>query len=439
MTLHFDDMLDLALERQLDGAALPDILRDFPDKAEDLGRLLPVTAVLAALPPAPLPAAAARQADRQAFLAEVEQMTETAVSPAPVARLKGWIVATLPWSSHQKTDKDKENYLMSSLILKAALALVLFFGAAGGTAAAAADSLPGSPVYPLKIALEDTQLAMAGTGETAVALHTDLAAERLHEMEQLALADHVPADATLERLQYHLDAALNLAAQLPEQTMSGALLQIQEMVQTRTRAMDQVQAQAPAAPQAALTQAQTMLQNAGELAAAGLQDPQTFRHRNTINRPSDAPIQPEMTPHPGGIFTPTLTITPSVTISATQPVTTPLRLGPCASGDCGTPQGNGPYGPGRNGPQPEETAVSPGPGAPQGEPTPGTPGDCSNCGDGNQYGPQPEDSGNGAGMPGGSPDGVPVGGQSQNGPQYQAPDASSSTSSHSASGGGSGK
>ena len=258
MTDQFDTTLDLALERQLNGEAMANILQDYPDKAEVLGRLLPVTAVLTTLPSVPLPDPATRQADRAAFLAEVDHLPQTAVSPTPLARLNGWIVATIPWLGH-KTTRRKEKNMMSSLILKAALALTILFGVAGGAAITAADSLPDSPMYPVKLAMEDVQLAMVGDTETAVSLHTDFAAERLREMEQLALADQVPDEATLSRLQYHLESALDLAAQLPKQTMAGALLQIQEMVQTRTRTMEQVQAQAPEPPQAALTRARFKL------------------------------------------------------------------------------------------------------------------------------------------------------------------------------------
>jgi len=432
MTQHFNDTLDAALERQRQGEPTAVILPDYPDQAEDLARLLPVTAVLADLPPIPQPNPAAFQADRAAFLAEADQLLKTAVSPGPLARLNGWIVAALPWSGHQNT-RQKEKHMMSSLILKAAVALAVLFSVAGGTAVTAADSLPNSPVYPVKIAMEDVQLAMVSNPETAVTLHTNLAAERLREMERLALADNVPDDASLSRLQYHLEAALDLAAQLPEQTMAGALLQIQAMIQTRTRTMEQVQAQAPEAPQGALTQARTMLQNAGEVVAAGLQDPQTLRWRHTTNRPDEAPPQPEMTPQPGGV------ISPTVTISGTQPITTPVRLGPCASGDCGVPQGEGPFGPERNGPQPEEPGSGPGPGEPLATPGTGngpgpnnpTPGDCQGCGNGsgNQYGPQPDDAGNGSGMPGGSESGIPIGGQNQNGAQYQNPNTNVTTSS----------
>ena len=61
---------------------------------------------------------------------------------------------------------------------------MLGFGVAGGTAITAADSLPDSPMYPVKLAMEDVQLAMVGDTETAVSLHTDLAAGRLRETQQ---------------------------------------------------------------------------------------------------------------------------------------------------------------------------------------------------------------------------------------------------------------
>jgi hypothetical protein len=372
MSQLFDDTLDIALERQLAGETVEEIVADFPDKREALTQLLPVTAVLSSLPPVSLPDPATRQADRTAFLANMAQLRLAAVSPGPLARLKGYGAATLSWIGRPKPGRQKEKTKMISLILKATLALTILFGAAGGTAVTAANSLPDSPIYPVKLALEDAQLSLVNKPETAVALHTDLAAERIREMERLALADHTPDKAVLSRLQYHLEAALDLAAQLPEQEMVGALLQIQTMVQTRTRALEQAQNQAPEAPQAALTQARTMLQNAGDVVADGLQDPETLRQRHTINRPDHAPIQPEMTPRSGGLGSPT------VPLSVTRPITTPVRLGPCVGEACGTPQGEGPYGPGRIGPQPEDPGDHPGPG-------PGQP--PANPGSGNSQGP----------------------------------------------------
>ncbi len=296
MKPNFHDVLDSALERQLEGEPLATILPDFPEQADGLARLLSATAVLVSLPPVSLPDSVARHADRATFLAEA---TQQPVSPGPLARLTGWIVTTLPWFDHKTTDRQKEKHLMSSLILKAALALVVVLSVAGGTAVTATASLPDSPVYPIKLGLEDAQLALTTDRAAAVALHTDLAAERIREMEQLALAGHVPDTAVLNRLQFHLEAALNLASQLPEQTMAGSLQQIQTMIQTRTRTLEQVQAQTSAAPQAALTQAYTLLQDIGDVVTAGLQDPRLIRDRDTVNRPDHAPIQPEMTPRAG--------------------------------------------------------------------------------------------------------------------------------------------
>jgi hypothetical protein len=213
---------------------------------------------------------------------------------------------------------------------------------------------------------------------------------------------------------------------MPAQQMAGILTQAQTMVQTQTRAFERVEQQIPVQ---AYNQVQLMLKNAGETAAAGLQEPQLWRHRDTINRPETAPTQPERLPHP-------------VIITPTQTITTPVRMGPigpCATNETCDPQGDGPYGPAYNGPNqgPNDEPNGPNPEAPgqgvgSGEPNPepgpadppGNPDpDCSDCNheNGNQHGSQPEDSGNGNGQPGGSDSGSPIGGQTQSGAQSQTP------------------
>jgi hypothetical protein len=311
----------------------------------------------------------------------------------------------------------------------------------------AAESLPDSPLYPAKMMMEDARISLASDEVELAETHLDIAGERLQEMERLMVDGKMPEDALLARAENHVEAAFGLAADMPSQNMAGVLAQAQEMVQTRTRAFADIEAQIPTEVEPAYKQVQQMLQNAGEVAAAGLQNPQLLRNRHTLNRPEDAPEQPEMMP-------------PAV-ISPTEMITTPVRIGPagpCAANEDCEPQGDGPYGPNPNGPQPEEPGEGAGPGEPNGNQI-GPPEDhgsdtehgnpdsgCTDCQNGNQhqYGPQPDDSGNGDGMPGGSESGIPIGGQNQNGTQYHAPgsdedsappaDSSPSDSGHSGSG-----
>ncbi len=328
---------------------------------------------------------------------------------------------------------------MGTLLLKATLILTLLFGSAGGTAVLAAESLPDSPLYPAKMIAEGVRLSLASDPVAQAEVHLALAAERLQEMERLMVNGNTADNALLERAERHVENAFGLAEEMPEPEMAGLLLQTQEMVQTRQRAFDDIEGQIPVEAEPAFNQVRQMLQNTGDIAAAGLQEPQLFRYRHTVNRPPTAPDQPEMVP-------PIITI-----ITPTETITTPVRIGPagpCAENEACIPQGEGPYGPAYNGPEAGEPGAGVGPGQPDdpGRPTdvpgpvgpgqgqgpgpneePGNPdsGCGDECGQGNQYGPLPADSGNGSGTPGGSEEGIPIGSQSQNGPQYQAPETTS--------------
>lgn len=334
---------------------------------------------------------------------------------------------------------------MGTLILKATLILTIIFGSAGGTAVMAAESLPDSPLYPAKLMVEGARLSFASDQVEQAEIHIDIASQRLRELERLMVNSQISDNALLERAEHHMNAAFDLATEMPAQEMAGVLMHTQEMVQTRTRAFDEIEAQISVEVEPIFNQVQKMLQNNGEIAAAGLQDPQLLRHRHTVNRPDDAPDQPIMGP-------PTI-------ITSTQPITTPVRIGsvgPCATDNenC-DPQGDGPYGPGHQGPKPEAPGEGIGPGRPEDLPdpvgppedpgsgdAPGNPdGGCVDCGQGdpNGYGPQPDESGNGSGTPGGSEEGIPIGGQSQNGTQYQAPENNSPPAGPSSESGGNGK
>jgi hypothetical protein len=425
MKTHFVDALDDSLERLRKGESVTAVSRDYPTQADDLTPLLAVASQLQTMNPVIQPIPDESLADRTVFLAQMAQLPEPAVSLSPIMRLKGWMVHALPWLGTNPNLKNREQKQMSALLLKAALVLTIIMGSLGGTAVMAAESLPDSPLYPAKIAYEEARITYAVNPAAEASIHLDLAAERLREMERLMVDGKMPEDALLTRAENHIEAAYGLAEEMPQQMMAGVLVQAQAMIQTRTRALAQVDVPEPAVP--LMAQTQTMLKNAGEIAAAGLQDPQLLRQRHTVNRPETAPEQPAKMPPI------TTIITPTVTITATVPMTTPVRQGePCYNNEDCDPQGNGPYGPVRTGPGPNDepgtgNGAGPGndePGGPVEPPEQPGPGEPNNdAGNQNQYGPLPEDPGNGSGQPGGSTEGVPIGGQNQNGAQYQAPES----------------
>jgi len=432
MKTHFVDSLDSALKRVEQGEAVTAVLQDYPEQAQALAPLLKSADFLNDCKPIMMPTPEESLVDQQQFINQMVQLPQPAVSPSPYVRLNSWMAHMLSWLGLNPNRTKREHKNMGTLLLKATLILTIIFGSVGGTAVMAAESLPDSPLYPAKLMVEGARLSFASDQVEQAEIHLDIASERLRELERLMVNSQMVDNALLERAEHHVGAAFDLAAEMPVQEMAGVLMQTQEMVQTRTRDFDEIEDQILVEVGPVFNQVQKMLQNNGEVAAAGLQDPQLLRHRHTVNRPDTAPEQPLMVP-------------PAIIITPTQTITTPVRIGPvgpCANNEDCDPAGDGPYGPGHQGPNPEVPGEGVGPGSPEDTPDavgppedagsgdgPGTPNSgCGDCDQGEQngYGPRPDESGNGSGTPGGSEEGIPIGGQSQNGTQYQAPGSGAS-------------
>jgi hypothetical protein len=418
-------MLDDLISHRQTGEPLPMLRESDPQQAEALQPLLEVVDALAMLRPVTLPTAEEQVADQYAFLAEISRWQIQAVSPTWLGRLKRWIT-TQRWQFRmQPTTSRKENPIMTHVFAKLVVAFVLFFGSVGGVAAASTTSLPDSTLYPVKLALEDAQLALTHDPTATTNLYLSLAQERIEEMTTMAAEGQDPGAATVLRLEQHLQNALVAAAQVNnDATLTNLLTQTQQTIQTQTQALAQIPVNASTPVQNRLSEAQMVCsQFLGEV-ASGLQDPALFRERHTHNRPEDAPTQPQMTPGPNGTVT---------------SVGTPHSGGPGDGtpicGNC-TPTGDahqyGPQpdqpGPGQPGgnpnatPQPTGTAQQNGP-QPTSQPGPGQPGGNPNAtpqptGTAQQNGPQPT-SQPGPGQPGGNPNATPqpTGTAQQNGPQ----------------------
>jgi hypothetical protein len=419
MTTELTETLDAALEQLLAGEATPGILAQHPNQAEALAPLLDAAASLEVIQPVEMPAAESMAADRDDFLAQFGDLGQQPVSPGPLLRLREWIAHHVPRQFPDLTLQQKEQRRMSALLVKATLIISMAFGSAGGAAALAANSLPDSPLYSAKLAMEQTRLHATSDPAEQAALHMVLAGVRAQEMERLALAGDVPDEATTLRLQMHLNQAFQVAAGLPDDDMLGFLAQARQTIESQEQALEQVQSRVSEPAQEPLRQARQVLNRARQDVETGLADPLTFRWRHAKNRPDEAPSQPTVVPAPGHNHN-------------------------CASGDC-EPAGDqhqygpqsdqlGPGEPGGNpdcdgdceptgdqhqyGPQPD----LPGPSEPGGNPD--CDGDCEPVGDQHQYGPQPDQPG--PGEPGGNPacptdDCKPVGDQHQHGPQPDLP------------------
>ncbi|MCA9932789.1 MAG: hypothetical protein H6662_02305 [Ardenticatenaceae bacterium] len=398
----FRDTLDTALAELSTYKPVSDIATSYPRENGELRSLLQTAQTLKAARQVVMPSAEAAQEDRAAF---ITQLNALSLEPVPAVHKKtilaqfglllsgarGWFSQTIPI----KRKSTKEWSPMSTILAKALVTLIILVGSVGGTAAMAADSLPNSPLYTVKTAMENLQLNMTNDTVEEANLQIELAQTRIQEMKQMALNGDTPDDATLARLQTHLETALQLAANAPDAQMNGLLLQAQLMLQGETPGMLQVQQQVHASAQEALGNAYQLMNQIGQEIEGGLQDPQTFRYRYTYNQPEGRPEPPDMEPNPGGVITHTMPIThtPPMThtmpithtppITPSTPITTPVQAGP------GYGPGEPGYGPGESGDGNPDGGPSYGPGEPSGY----EPGTSPGAGSGPSQSNSPADSG----------------------------------------------
>lgn len=278
MSTDLSDRLDLMIERLNAGQDPFSPVSSNPAKSETLESLLNVVSMLEVLQPVEMPPPEAMVADRKEFLAELNRLQRPSVSPAPLVRLKEWIAFHNPLLTTGLMFQRKEQRRMSTLFVKATLIFSLVFGSAGGAVALAANSLPDSPLYPAKLALEQARLNATTDPAGRAAKHLALAVVRTREMERMALAGQVPDGANLLRLQKHFDGAFSLGAELPDQELISLLSQAQPMLQAREQEMLQVGSQINGPAEQPLQQATRLLNQARRWVENGLQDPQAFRH-----------------------------------------------------------------------------------------------------------------------------------------------------------------
>jgi len=381
------EALDNVLARVATGESLENSVARYPSLAVELTGLIRAREQLSVLSSAPALPADALAARRRQFLYTARAYKRQTTSVNLLRRLGAWT-----WPERRASQPA-----FVPVLARAVIAFVLVLSLVGGTVAAAQSSLPDSPLYSIKLSVEDVRSKFARDPSQQVTLAMTFASKRTREMEQLAIAHRPISNVVSLRLQSQLDAALSAAAQAPEPEMLRLLEQVRLMAQTQERALSQAQVNAPREPgtQDALRQAEQAIAQAQQQAESGLTDPDAFRNR--YRHQQGAPVQPTpeatATPRPP---TPTTLAQPTATTGATvtprpshtpQVTVTPQRIqagtgqpptsapGPQATG---TPQQTGP------GPQPTAGQGAPEPQAtdtPEGYPG-GKPGGGSGSGGG---------------------------------------------------------
>lgn len=275
MNHKFADVLDTALEEMKD-EPITAVLTRYPDQVETLAPLLTAVKKMSVWQTAvqPAPTSNWQTADRAAFLAQIEELPDPTVSHGPLLRLKGWLMQKR--AALRKRQAQKEHKPMNVIFARAIATALVILGLGGGTVALANDSLPDTPLYPVKLILEETRMAMADNPVEQASLQMNLAQTRLQEMTQLMQAGDTIGEPVVARLETHLQEALQLAAQTGETEMVGLLQQMQTMLQNEQQTMAQLGDPA----QAMFGEVNQMMNQYQEQVQAGLEDPQMFRWRH---------------------------------------------------------------------------------------------------------------------------------------------------------------
>jgi len=139
------------------------------------------------------------------------------VRPSPAAKIRGWnlVLATVEQSPRARSRR----HLLPRLVLAPAAAAILLVA---GAVAASANSLPDSPLYPVKGIAEQARGVFAFSPSDRLAYHLELAQTRLLEAEAMIARHRVDlADETFKAMDQQLE---NAAAVVTAETGSDAVV-----------------------------------------------------------------------------------------------------------------------------------------------------------------------------------------------------------------------
>jgi hypothetical protein len=267
---------------------------------DELRSLLETAAYLVPLRSAAPPAPRAKASHRAAFLGQAAQMHEQAVARPQCLGLR------LPaqfWRS----------------LVAATLVLALVLSVGGGIARAAEGSLPGSPLYPLKLAAEDARTVLTLDPSARTRLYLHFADRRTDEMLRLAVEQRRANEAVVTRMSRQLLGAIDAAQSAPgdlrhtllEQVIKSSRVDQERLLQARSGAGPLPQAMLDHAALVAdnvTRQAQRLLEGSSDVTPTPSATPRATKPAVSGQPPT---VELSETPSPG--------TTETLTASPTQP------------------------------------------------------------------------------------------------------------------------
>ena len=191
------EVLNEALERLAQGATVEECLASYPQEAGELEPLLRMAQAMAVAVPGPRPQARAEVLSR---------LTEAWEERRTRRQSRLFFLPPLP--------------VFRPLAVALTAVMVLVLGG-WGTTSAAANSVPGDLLYPVKTARERLILAVSPSSSQKAKIHARLAAERSREMEVLATKAGSPAQ--IQRLSRRMTEHTQKAVRLVDGVMVASL------------------------------------------------------------------------------------------------------------------------------------------------------------------------------------------------------------------------
>jgi len=206
MRRQFADILDECLQELNRGADLEAVLTRHRDCAPRLRPLLEA-ALLVQQGPHPQLSPQANALGRRRLLEAVARKARQKAAPSRLRAKRPF----LRWPSLPGWQVSRLSFRVASAALVLAIAL-----ASLGTVNAAADSLPDSPLYAVKLATERVQLALALSPESKARLHLSFAGRRLWEVHTQAELGKPISPVALEGMRSETEQALAVIAKAPQ-------------------------------------------------------------------------------------------------------------------------------------------------------------------------------------------------------------------------------
>lgn len=245
------DILDRCLEQVRAGAPVTEVLRQYPDEAE---QLRPMLALVVGLELLPDPGCSLERALPSLVKAAEEHKRQT--THKATAKTAWWFRFWRP-QTMRRTNKEAATVrwfsfrpvpLLYRLAAVTTVMVILFWGA--GTISA--DAVPGDFLYPLKLLTERVKFFLTINSENKVELRIVFSSERLREAIRLHQRDGTLDPKLLQQMLEEARQAVQLSLGLPKTSRELLVAQTEHLSQFQGQTLEQFKQQLPEQEQAAV-------------------------------------------------------------------------------------------------------------------------------------------------------------------------------------------